>query len=177
MQGKTARRGEEMHAPGEIRTPDLRFRRPTLYPAELLAQSEHCSLALVRSFWMHWNDTQRKTTDARQPRTGLEPGRWPKASTRTSLRPPRRARVEGHHRPRRDGPLVPARRGAGGHRQRAPTPFGRLLVRGPVAVRAAPRRRGLRARVHPRVRRTREGRQRRGRLGPLLRALRRPARG
>ncbi len=25
-------------APGEIRTPDLRFRRPTLYPAELLAQ-------------------------------------------------------------------------------------------------------------------------------------------
>jgi hypothetical protein len=27
-------------APGEIRTPDLRFRRPTLYPAELLAQSE-----------------------------------------------------------------------------------------------------------------------------------------
>ena len=30
------------HAPGEIRTPDLRFRRPTLYPAELraLAASE-----------------------------------------------------------------------------------------------------------------------------------------
>ena len=27
------------HAPGEIRTPDLRFRRPTLYPAELRAQS------------------------------------------------------------------------------------------------------------------------------------------
>src|SRR5207248_11603671 len=26
-------------APGEIRTPDLRFRRPTLYPAELRAQS------------------------------------------------------------------------------------------------------------------------------------------
>jgi hypothetical protein len=28
----------EVSAPGEIRTPDLRFRRPTLYPAELLAQ-------------------------------------------------------------------------------------------------------------------------------------------
>ncbi len=27
-------------APGEIRTPDLRFRRPTLYPAELRAQSD-----------------------------------------------------------------------------------------------------------------------------------------
>jgi hypothetical protein len=30
---------EAYGAPGEIRTPDLRFRRPTLYPAELLAQS------------------------------------------------------------------------------------------------------------------------------------------
>ena len=30
---------EQDGAPGEIRTPDLRFRRPTLYPAELLAQS------------------------------------------------------------------------------------------------------------------------------------------
>jgi hypothetical protein len=28
------------NAPGEIRTPDLRFRRPTLYPAELLARSD-----------------------------------------------------------------------------------------------------------------------------------------
>jgi adenine-specific DNA-methyltransferase len=28
----------DRHAPGEIRTPDLRFRRPTLYPAELRAQ-------------------------------------------------------------------------------------------------------------------------------------------
>jgi hypothetical protein len=27
------------YAPGEIRTPDLRFRRPTLYPAELQAQN------------------------------------------------------------------------------------------------------------------------------------------
>jgi hypothetical protein len=26
-----------LDAPGEIRTPDLRFRRPTLYPAELRA--------------------------------------------------------------------------------------------------------------------------------------------
>jgi site-specific DNA recombinase len=30
-------------APGEIRTPDLRFRRPTLYPAELLAQGDQFS--------------------------------------------------------------------------------------------------------------------------------------
>ena len=32
-------RGSKQSAPGEIRTPDLRFRRPTLYPAELLAQN------------------------------------------------------------------------------------------------------------------------------------------
>ena len=30
-------------APGEIRTPDLRFRRPTLYPAELRAQRNQFS--------------------------------------------------------------------------------------------------------------------------------------
>jgi hypothetical protein len=30
---------DKIGAPGEIRTPDLRFRRPTLYPAELRAQS------------------------------------------------------------------------------------------------------------------------------------------
>ena len=31
--------GGQVDAPGGIRTPDLRFRRPTLYPAELRAQS------------------------------------------------------------------------------------------------------------------------------------------
>jgi site-specific DNA recombinase len=31
---------DKIGAPGEIRTPDLRFRRPTLYPAELRAQSD-----------------------------------------------------------------------------------------------------------------------------------------
>jgi hypothetical protein len=35
---------EQIGAPGEIRTPDLRFRRPTLYPAELLAQTDQFSV-------------------------------------------------------------------------------------------------------------------------------------
>jgi hypothetical protein len=35
--GKPPCAGLLMSAPGEIRTPDLRFRRPTLYPAELRA--------------------------------------------------------------------------------------------------------------------------------------------
>src|SRR5581483_11143013 len=33
-------------APGEIRTPDLRFRRPTLYPAELRARRVDSSLGV-----------------------------------------------------------------------------------------------------------------------------------
>src|SRR2546429_7449144 len=45
--GRTARRPKKSpalaglftSAPGEIRTPDLRFRRPTLYPAELRARA------------------------------------------------------------------------------------------------------------------------------------------
>jgi hypothetical protein len=37
--GRTAvNPGDSASAPGEIRTPDLRFRRPTLYPAELRAR-------------------------------------------------------------------------------------------------------------------------------------------
>jgi hypothetical protein len=38
------RAGLSESAPGEIRTPDLRFRRPTLYPAELRA---HCAAKAV----------------------------------------------------------------------------------------------------------------------------------
>ena len=38
LQGQTpVFTGDSCSAPGEIRTPDLRFRRPTLYPAELRA--------------------------------------------------------------------------------------------------------------------------------------------
>ncbi len=49
-------------APGEIRTPDLRFRRPTLYPAELLAQTQP-SLVGTRSLRL------RSRTTANGPRT------------------------------------------------------------------------------------------------------------
>ena len=36
-EGRSTRSHQQENAPGEIRTPDLRFRRPTLYPAELRA--------------------------------------------------------------------------------------------------------------------------------------------
>ncbi len=43
------RTGRTASAPGEIRTPDLRFRRPTLYPAELRAPHGDSRRASVRA--------------------------------------------------------------------------------------------------------------------------------
>src|SRR5207245_5404507 len=46
---KAPQNGALSHAPGEIRTPDLRFRRPTLYPAELRAPRNQSSCPQERA--------------------------------------------------------------------------------------------------------------------------------
>ena len=109
----------------------------------------------------------------RDPRLSrAQPRGRPDAAPRTALRPARRAGLARPDRTRRAPPLVP-RRVRSQPQRTAPPADRRLARRRHAPLRAAARRRGMRAHVHPRLHRPRPGRADRRRLGPLLRPPRR----
>jgi uncharacterized protein YndB with AHSA1/START domain len=100
----------------------------------------------------------------------------PDPAPRAPLPALRRARLAGHLRARRAGALVPGRRAAGGHRERAPAGARGLLGRGCPPLRAQSGRRRQHPGLHPCVRRPRYGGEVGRRVGSLLRTLRGAAR-
>ena len=80
--------GASCSAPGEIRTPDLRFRRPTLYPAELRAlKSTYPSGRAGNGF----SRAQGAGTARRSPQATSPAAGWPRAGPGSARR--RRARA------------------------------------------------------------------------------------
>ena len=95
-------------------------------------------------------------------------GGRPEAPFRAALRLPGRAGLARDQRSRRARELVPVRRLDRGARERPADEARHVVLGRDAAVRAAARRRRLRAGLHARVRRPRRGRQDGGGLGPVL---------